>query len=169
MSTQTMPNFLSPLNFKFQLKRAPNLNFFVQKVNIPGLSLPKVDTPNPLLSIPYAGDHLQYDELELTFKVDENLQNYLEVHNWVRALGKSDFQEYANLAKNPTYTGEGLRSDIVLTVLTSQKNPNYEFIFKDAFPISISGVTFATTDENVDYIEATATFVYIQFDVIKVT
>ena len=169
MSTQTMPNFLSPLNFKFQLKRAPNLNFFVHKVNIPGLSIPKIDTPNPLVSIPYAGDHLQYDELELTFKVDENLQNYLEIHNWVRALGKPEFEEYANLARNAIYTGEGLRSDIVLTVLTSQKNPNYEFVFKDAFPINISSAVFETTNENVDYIEASATFAYIKFDIIKVT
>jgi len=169
MSTQTMPNMLSPLNFKFTLKRAPNLNFFVQRINIPGVALPKVDTPNPLIKIPLSGDHLEYDELDVTFKVDENLQNYLEVHNWVRALGKPSFQEYATLANKAVYTGEGLKSDIVVTVLTSQKNSNYEFIFKDAFPISISSISFQSTDESVNYIEASARFVYTIFDIVKVT
>lgn len=169
MSTQTMLNMLSPLNFKFTLKRAPNLNFFVQKINIPGVSLPKVDTSNPLIKIPLSGDHLEYDELDVTFKVDENLQNYLEIHNWVRALGKPSFEEYANLSKKAIYTGEGLKSDIVVTVLTSQKNPNYEFVFKDAFPISVSSISFESTDESVNYIEATARFVYTIFDIVKVS
>ena len=169
MSTQTMLNMLSPLNFKFTLKRAPNLNFFVQTINIPGVALPKVDTPNPLIKIPLSGDHLEYDELDITFKVDENLQNYLEVHNWVRALGKPSFNEYSVLANQATYTGEGLKSDIVVTVLTSQKNSNYEFIFKDAFPISISSISFQSTDESVNYIEASARFVYTIFDTVKVT
>ncbi len=169
MSTQTMLNMLSPLNFKFTLKRAPNLNFFVQRINIPGVALPKVDTPNPLIKIPLSGDHLEYDELDITFKVDENLQNYLEVHNWVRALGKPSFNEYSVLANQATYTGEGLKSDIVVTVLTSQKNSNYEFIFKDAFPISISSISFQSTDESVNYIEASARFVYTIFDIVKVT
>ena len=168
MSTQTMLNMLSPLNFKFTLKRAPNLNFFVQTINIPGVALPKVDTPNPLIKIPLSGDHLEYDELDITFKVDENLQNYLEVHNWVRALGKPSFNEYSVLANQATYTGEGLKSDIVVTVLTSQKNSNYEFIFKDAFPISISSISFQSTDESVNYIEASARFVYTIFDIVKV-
>lgn len=169
MSTQTMLNMLSPLNFKFTLKRAPNLNFFVQKINIPGISLPKVDTPNPLIKIPLSGDHLEYDELDVTFKVDENLQNYLEIHNWVRSLGKPAFEEYSNLSRKAIYSGEGLKSDIVVTVLTSQKNPNYEFVFKDAFPISVSSISFESTDESVNYIEATARFVYTIFDIVKVT
>lgn len=169
MSTQTMLNMLSPLNFKFTLKRAPNLNFFVQRINIPGVALPKVDTPNPLIKISLSGDHLEYDELDITFKVDENLQNYLEVHNWVRALGKPSFNEYSVLANQATYTGEGLKSDIVVTVLTSQKNSNYEFIFKDAFPISISSISFQSTDSSVNYIEASARFVYTIFDIVKVT
>lgn len=166
--TQTMLNMLSPLNFKFLLKRAPNLNFFIQRINIPGVSLSKVNTPNPLLMIPVSGDHLEYEELDITFKVDENLQNYLEIHNWLRSLGKPSFQEYRTLANKEIYTGEGLNSDIIVSVLTSQKNANYEFVFKDAFPISISSISFQSTDESIDYIEATARFAYTIFDVNKI-
>jgi hypothetical protein len=31
-------NFLSPINFKFRIKKAPNLNFFVQKISVPATS-----------------------------------------------------------------------------------------------------------------------------------
>jgi len=168
MSTQTMPNFLSPLNFKFQLKRAPNLNFFVQKVNIPGLSLPNIDVNNPLIRTPYSGDHLLFDELSITYKVDENLDNYMEIHNWIRALGKPSFQEYKNLKTKLAYTGESLCSDISITILTSYKNPNYEILFTDAFPISLNGVDFNTINEDINYVETTATFKYTTYTIKKV-
>lgn len=167
-STPTNKNFLSPLNFKFQLQRAPHVNFFVQKVNLPGFSLPDIDANNPLIRVPYAGDHLVYDELQLTFKVDEDLKNYMEIHNWLRSLGKPTYQEYAALANQPVYSGSGLRSDISLMLLTSAKNPNYEIVFKDAFPISLTGLEFNTMDEDVDYLESTATFRYVIYDIKKV-
>lgn len=164
----TNRNFLSPLNFRFQLKRAPHVNFFVQKVNLPGLSLPDVDVNNPLIRVPYPGDHLQYDELEVSFKVDEDLKNYMEIHEWVRALGKRSFNEYKSIASQSTISGNSIRSDISLMILTSNRNANYEVVFKDAFPTRLSGIDFSTTDEDIDYIEASATFRYTIYDITKV-
>lgn len=170
MATDSVPNknFLSPLNFKFSLKRAPHVNFFIQRVNLPGLSLPEIDVNNPLIRVPYPGDHLLYDELNITFKVDENLRNYMELHEWLRALGKRSFAEYREIVSKPSYSGESIRSDISLMVLTSNKNANYEIQFKDAFPISVSGIDFSSVDLDVDYIEARASFRYVTYDIIKV-
>lgn len=161
-------NFLSPLNFKFTLKRAPHINFFVQKVNIPSLSLTQAETTNPFVNVAYAGDHLDYGNLELTFRVDEDLQNYLEIHDWIRSQGKLYFNEYKNLAEAPKYSGSGLKSDIALTLLTSNKKANYEIVFKDAFPLSLSSVDFDTTDEDVSYVEASASFRYVYYEISKV-
>jgi hypothetical protein len=161
-------NFLSPLNFKFQLKRAPHVNFFIQTIVIPGISLPSVDTPNPFVKLPYAGDHLSYDELSFSFKVDEDLQNYLEIHNWLRYEGKLYFEEYKELAAAPRYTGEGLKSDISVSLLTSNRQANYEVVFKDAFPISLSSITLSTTTPDINYIEASASFRYLYFDISKI-
>ena len=160
-------NFLSPINFKFQLKRAPNVNFFIQKANIPGLSLPKIEVPNPILSYPYPGDHLLYDEFQITFRVDEDLQNYLEIHNWIRALGRLNPSDYAALASNPVYTGNGIRSEISLQILNSARQPNYEIVFKDAFPTILSSVEFDVTMEDVNFLEASATFVYLNYNINK--
>lgn len=162
-------NFLSPLNFKFQLKRAPHINFFIQTVNIPGLSLQAIDVSNPLIRVPYQGDHLMYDELDVSFKVDEDLQNYMEMHQWIRSLGKRSYEEFAALKNQPKYSGEGLYSDIILTILKSNKNPNYSIVFQDAFPISLSGIDFNTTLEDVSYLEASTKFRYTAYDITKVT
>ena len=170
--TLNMPstiNFLSPINFKFTIKRATNVNFFVQKVNIPSLELPSVEVPSQLINIPYPGDHLTYGLLELTFKVDENLQNYLEIQNWIRSLGKLSFAEYAQISSKPSYTGDGIRSDLVLNVLNSTRNPNYEIIFHDAFPIQLSSLEFNTTMSTVDFLEASCAFRYTYYDIEKTT
>lgn len=167
--TPTNKNFLSPLNFKFTIQRAPHVNFFIQKVNIPGLALTIVDVPNPIINIPFAGDHLNYEELEIIFKVDEDLQNYLEIHNWVRGLGRLNPSDYYSLQSAPIYGGNGIRSDISLSILNSNRNPNYEIVFKDAMPISISSITFDTTMEDVNFVEATAVFRYINFDISKIS
>lgn len=159
-------NFLSPLNFKFQLKRAPALNFFCQKVNLPGLSLPNVNFPTSALNIPYPGDQLLYNDLTVSFKVDENLANYLEIHNWLRSLGRLD--SYQALALQPSYTGDGLYSEISLMLLTSYKNPNFEVVFENAFPTSLSGLDFITTAEDVDYLEAEVVFKYVKYELKKI-
>lgn len=165
----TTRNFLSPLNFKFTLKRAPHVNFFVQRVNVPGLTLPEIDVNNPLIRVPFPGDHLLYEELNVTFRVDEDLQNYMELHMWLRSIGKRSFEEYRNIADKSIASGESIRSDISLTVLTSSRNPNYEIVYRDAFPIQLSSIAFDTTDADVEYIEASATFRYVTYDFVKVT
>lgn len=162
-------NFLSPLNFKFQIKRAPNLNFFVQSVNIPGLSLPDVDVSNPIIRVPYPGDHLSYDELQLSYRVDEDLRNYMELHGWLRSIGKRSYQEYRTISQGSSVADDGIYSDISLIILTSNKNANYEVTFKRAYPNNVSGINFTTTAEDVDYVEASASFRYVSYEIAKVT
>ena len=169
MSGTNPVNFLSPINFKFSIFRAPNVNFFIQKVNLPGISLPAIDVQNPLIRIPYPGDHLQYDELEITFKVDENLQNYLEIFTWLKGVGKQTQADYNKLASAPLFTGDSIRSDISLHILTNKHNPNYEIVFHDAFPISITSLQFDASLQDINYLEATASFRYITYDINKTT
>jgi hypothetical protein len=168
-NTPTNKNFLSPLNFKFQIKKAPHVNFFIQKVNIPSITLAAPDYANPFTSVPNPGDHLKYGELSITFKVDEDLQNYLEIHNWMKALGKPEnFDQYKNIQNIPVATGDGIYSDISVIALASTKQPNYEIVYQDAFPVTLSDVTFNTTDSSVNYIEASASFKYMVYDILKI-
>lgn len=158
-------NFLSPLNFKFIMKRAPHVNFFIQKITIPSIQVSPTTAPNPFIPIPYAGEHLEFSDLEISFKVDENLQNYMEIQNWLRESGKQSFEQYAAISGRPALMGESLKSEISLTVLSSAKRPNYEIVFEDAFPISLSGLTFDTSDETIDYLTADTSFKYTKYEI----
>jgi hypothetical protein len=33
------------------------------------------------------GDKILFEDFSLRFLVDENLENYMEIHNWIRGLG----------------------------------------------------------------------------------
>lgn len=158
------PNFLNESNWRFVIKRSPNLNFTVQRLDLPGLRLDAVNTPNPFVTIPVPGDHVTFEHLSVTFKVDEDLNNYLEMLKWILALGfPTDFSEYRKIVNNPTISGESLYSDISVTLLTSQRNPNIEFIFKDAFPVALNGVNLDVTNRDTQYPTCTALFAYTSF------
>lgn len=165
-NTPENKNFLSPLNFKFGIKKAPHVNFFIQQVNFPSIDLPQYDSPNPMVTIPFWGDHLNYGELRVSFKVDEDLTNYMELYNWIRSLGKPETTEdYRKLQEIPNYTGDGLTSDISLIVLTNSKMPNYEVVFRDAFPVSLGSLQFDSTSSDVDYLEVDAVFRYTLYEI----
>lgn len=168
-NTPTNRNFLSPLNFKFQVKKLPNVDFFIQKVNFPSIALKEVNTSNPFVTTPYPGEHLTYGPLNISFKVDEDFQNYLEIHNWIRALGKPEnFNQYKDIEEKPQYTGDGIYSDVSIISLNSAKMPNYEMILIDAFPVSLSELIFNTTDPDVLFITASAQFKYTYYNIGKI-
>jgi hypothetical protein len=170
-TTPANMNYMAPTGITFVLKRAPVTNFFCQKANIPGISFGSVpEQPTPFLAIPHTGDHLLFEELNINFKVDENLVNYLEIWNWLIAIGyPEDTDQYAALARNKTYTGQGIKSDGSLIINSNEKNPRLEIIYEDLFPVSLSSLNFDTTDESVNYISATASFRYTKYQINALT
>ena len=166
--TPVNKNFLSPLNFQFQLKRVPYLNFFIQSITLPAISITATEIPSPTLAIPYSLGHLNYDHLEISFKIDEDFQNYMEIHDWLRSLGQLDTPiGYKTLQDNSKTTGDTLKSDITLIINDALKNPNYEITFVDCFPLALGQANFQTTDDSVNYVTASAVFKYTYFNIIK--
>ena len=162
-------NFLSPLGFRFKLKRAPNLNFFVTDVNLPQISLGNIELPTPFKIINIAGSKLEYGDFNLTFKLDEDMATYFEIYNWLVAIGfPESFTQYKGLKEAQRGTPNQLVSDATLTIMTSDMIPNIEVNFEDLFPTSIGDINFTTSDTDVNYISATVSFKYKIFHVKKV-
>jgi hypothetical protein len=162
----TTVNFLSPLNFAFRIKRAPNINFFTQEITLPGILLPGTNYPNPFTNIPEPGDHLEYSDLSMSFKVNEDLSNYMEIHNWMRALGfPKEWAEYEAIQRKTKYSGEGIRSDISVMVLGSKVNPVCEFVFQDAFPVFLGGFVLSSAAGGIEYVTSSATFKYVKYEI----
>jgi len=161
-------NFLSPNGFKFSIKKLPNVNFFVQSVNIPSFNLGTVDVENPFIKIPFPGDKLTYGQLNVTFKIDEDLSNYLELYNWLIGIGYPDNFGQRRSIEPPNInlaSGDGVYTDASLVITTSKMNSNFEVTFKDAYPINLSELQFDSTITDIDYITCTATFAYRIFTI----
>ena len=163
-------NFLSPLGFRFMVKKLPNVNFFLQGANLPKISIDPTGHPTPFVHLPISGEHIQYSNLKIVFKVDEDLKNYTELQDWLRGLGfPEDFSEHKEIVdagdRALVGRGGGIWSHCSLMILTNLKNPNIEITFLDAFPISLGETTFQTTDDDVTFIVCDAEFKYQRFDI----
>lgn len=163
-------NFLSPLGFRFKLARTPNMNFFVTNAILPTITLGTISIPTPFKFIDIANNKLDYGDLQLTFMVDEDLETYLEIYNWLIAVGfPENFDQYKRLKDAPRGSRETTVSDATLTILTSDMMPNIEVQFEDLFPTSISDINFTVNETDVNYVTMTATFKYRIYKVKKST
>ena len=160
-------NFLSPVGFRFSLKRAPTLTYFTKGVSLPGINLGEIPLQNPFVKIPQPGDKLAFDPITLRSGVDENLKNYQEIYDWMVGLG---FPESYAQSKHPQIDRQDFtdKADIVsdgtLTVLTSGMNPSVEFTFKDMFPTMLSPLPFGSDFSEIEYMECDVTFLYTSFE-----
>jgi hypothetical protein len=155
-------NYLSPASFLVVIDRLPNVEFFCQKVTIPDVSGSPQEMPTPLGNFYEGPSQLSYSDLDVSFIVDENMSNYLEIFRWMEGLGSPQTQEqFRNLQASPA----GLKSDITVIINNNHKNPNIQFKFDNAFPISISSISLDITSNDITYVEATATFRYDKFKV----
>ena len=160
-------NFLSPVGFKFSLKRAPGVAFFCNQANIPSMDLGIAEQPTYLRNIPTPGDKIQFGDLSLRFLVDEDLVNYMELQRWIRGLGypenMDEFRKLegeAVLPGNFGHAGDNIYSDGTLQILSSNLVPSFQVVFNDMFPYTLSTVTFDATDTDIDYFTADVSFKY---------
>ena len=163
-------NYLSPLGFNFSIQKIPHANYFLQSANLPSVQLGDLETPSPFVAIPQIGDHLRYGDLFITFKVDEDMKNYLELYNWMVQLG---FPESFNQSKEiygsqdvkNQFKENGPFSDATLTITNSAMQPNLSILYEDVYPVSLSDVTFSTQETSVNYVECQVSFRYRQFKI----
>lgn len=148
-------NYLSPVSFVISVERLPNVEFFTQKATIPGISMTPVAQPSPLKTLYNTPDRLEYAEFDLSFIIDENMDNYIEILRWMEGLGNPEStDQFRNLDKSKF----GIVSEITLLIQNSNRNPNIKFTFKECFPINLSPINLDVTQPDVFYPEATVTF-----------
>jgi hypothetical protein len=152
-------NYLSPTNFSISIERLPNVEFFCQKTSVPGLTAQAITMGSPTNPFYEVQSQVQYGDLDITFIVDENMNNYKEVLNWMEGISgpESTKQTKSLLA------GAGFKSDIVLTITNSHKNPHVRFQFKDCFPTSLGSIQLDVNVEDVSYATCSVTMRYNTF------
>jgi len=156
-------NFLSPIGFKFSLGKTPKVDFFCTNTRIPELSLGLARQPSYLKDLDIPGEKLTFGDLTLSFLVDENMENYMAIHNWLTGLGFPETtKEFADIIKD----SDGQRDpkeafcDGTLRILNSNYREVGKVKFNDLFPISLTSLDFDATNTDVQFFTAEATFKY---------
>jgi len=163
-------NFLSPTGFQFSLSKEPKVSFFCTSARIPELSLQTSIQPTYLKDLDVPGEKLTYGDLTLRFLIDEDMTNYMAIHNWLTGLG---FSETTNDFVSLTTDDQGLKnqlteqfSDGSLSILNSNYRVNTIVKFKDMFPVSLSSLEFDTSASDIQYFTADATFKYTIYNIL---
>jgi len=183
----TKLDYASPTQFKFSIIKLPKVEYFCTAVNIPGINLGDATQATSLKNIPIPGDKLTYEPLQMTFLVDENLENFQEIHGWLVGLGfPRNHTEFQNLLSSgndrfPNRNTSSISkeagktkfaaadagptlSDATLTVLSSKNNAQVEVRFRDVYPTGLTGLAYNQQAADVDYLTATVSFSYLIYD-----
>lgn len=169
-------NFLQPTGFRFQVARAPKVSFFGNSVNIPGMVLRTTTQPTAgLKDIDLPGEIIDFEDLTLRFLVDEELQNYIEIQNWIRGLGfPESLDEIYKLQKERFGTARdgntrtmNIYSDGTLTILDAMQNESFKVKFQDLFPFSLSTIQFDATVGDTEFFTAEVSFKYLNYSIVK--
>jgi len=171
-------NFLSPVGFKFKLQKAPKVDFFVNSANIPSITLGSAIQTRYGKNIDIPGDKMNFEDFRLRFLVDENLENYMEIQNWMRGLGfPYSLEQYDDLRNDQTLdTIPGLNtgrfyeeSDGTLQILNSNYLVSAQVIYYGMFPTFLSTLQFDATDEDIRYFTAEVNFKYTYYKIVDAT
>ena len=184
----TVLDYASPVQFRFKCSKLPTVEFFCQSANIPGISIGSASMPTGLKDIPIPGEKVSYQDLAISFLVDENLNNYKEIHDWIIALGfPQNHTQFADLqaAGADRYPGTtsgaivpetniavplaegGTYSDATLTVLNSKNIAVTEIRFNNIFPTSLGSLSYDVQASDVNYLQASVDFSYMYYDIVQ--
>tara|TARA_B100001113_G_scaffold170151_1_gene139193 strand:- start:232 stop:777 length:546 start_codon:yes stop_codon:yes gene_type:complete len=159
-------NFLSPVGFKFLIERIPTVDFFCQTVNLPEISIGNRTIETRVKAYDTPGDKMTFGDLNLTFLINENMDNYYEIYKWLKGLSNPRHEEeFAAYLAGVVDVGrkdnfQKATTDARLLVLDSNFNSITTTVFQNLFPVSLSGVRLSADATDIDYVTADVTFKY---------
>jgi hypothetical protein len=119
--------------------------------------LPGVELDAPIASAPRqnwqtTGSRITYEPLILTFIVDEDMRNWLEIYRWMQQIIRTDDEA-------------GNKSDGSLFILNGQMNKKLVARFSGLFPMNMTELNFGTNDSDNVTTVGTITFNYAYYDI----
>jgi len=156
-------NYLQPTSFKLVLDRTnyPNLEFFCQSVTHPGMLMSAVEVPfRKVAGVPMPGDTLTFNELSANIILDEDMQGYTEMYNWIRRIIDTNMK-----TKGRDFTStETPFADITLNILSSHNNTTKQIQYKDCVPTALGDIQFESTSTGDTFITFGASFRFTYFE-----
>jgi hypothetical protein len=133
---------LPSVKFQCKFDKIPNTIFFLQGWTVPGISIPSIDRPTPMLDLNEIGEKVDYQPFTIEFLVDAKMKNFKEIFAWMKRI-----------TSNPNQRDEV--SDAMVIV-----NGTETIRFVDCWPISIGALEFKTNAEDMEYLTCTVQINY---------
>lgn len=139
-------NFLTPIGFKLTMDSTKygNVEYFITSVVLPTVNSAEVVTSFRNRQGYMPGDKIMYDTLNVRMLIDEDMNNYNEIFDWLNRNSLSD--------------GKLEFCDMTLNIMSSKSKVNKQVKFTSAFPVSLNGVEFNTQNSDIEYLQADVTF-----------
>lgn len=155
------PSYLSPTSFRVIIPRVPMLTSYIQSVTVPTVTLTPMEVPAfkglPRQQIPA---HLDLgDQIIVTFTVDENMENWKEVYDWMTSIVPSD-ENNGEVDKNISKY-----SEIIVLVYGNSKRLTRKITYHNAYPVSLSSFEFNSGIQTLEPIMVPVTFEYSHMSV----
>jgi len=160
-------NYLQPTSFKITIDRKnfPNLEFFCQDFTHPGMIMNAVEQPfRKLASIPFVGDKLTFNELLANIILDENMNAYDEMYQWMRR--NLDNNEVTQLNADLNAKIPPTLSDITLSILSSHNNTTKKVRYIDCMPVALTDIQFQSTSSGTEFVTFGASFRFSYFELV---
>jgi hypothetical protein len=168
-------NPLSPTGFKLSITKLPEVEFFTQEVTLPDINLPSIQVGTPFSMSGVPGEILTFGDFSINFLIDENMNNYLALYNWLIGLGfPESYSQYQNFAAaqganqniDPRLGQNVLNySDATLTILGNNNVPIRSVRFIDLHPVGLGSLNFVANASDVNYLIGNAIFRYTYYSV----
>ena len=181
----TKLDYASPTQFRFGINQLPKVEFFTVAATVPSITMGDAIFPTPFKDIPVMGDKLTYENLSISFIVDEYLENYISLHEWMTAIGfpksRTQFKDFRANTSNVAQTTKGtsldigdvqpatpanaLFSDAYLMILSNKNNPIVEITFHNMYPITLGALEYSQGAADVEYLTVSADFAYQIYEI----
>ena len=181
----TKLDYASPTQFRFGINQLPKVEFFTVAANVPSINMGSAIFPTPFKDIPVMGDKITYENLSISFIVDEYLENYISLHEWMTAIGfpksRTQFKDFRANTSNVAQTTQGtsqdigdvqpatpanaLFSDAYLMILSNKNNPIVEITFHNMYPTTLGALEYSQGAADVEYLTVSADFAYQIYEI----
>lgn len=156
-------NLLQPNLFKLVIDRKnfPNLEFFAQGISHPSVDAQPADVNYKRISrIGMIADKLNYGELVTNIILDENMNSYIELHNWISRMVEENY----STPLGRTASLPPIEADITVQMLSSHNNLIRKIKYIDCFPVNLGNIELDAQNAE-SYATYPATFRFTYFEI----
>ena len=183
MKSNNILNRFTNETFDFKIYKLPDISFYLTSVSLPGLTMNPIEVGRPTMTIPMEGNAPEFNELSISFYIDEFFKNWVAIYNWMLSFSylvpfdniynklnpnlidkdvikkEDDKQKQANKEMGIDVGYQRNYSDASLILYDNFKKPIINFRFINLFPVSVSDVNMDINNTN-DYLILDCTFRY---------